>query len=114
MELNIIKDALRNNDYNINLDTRHSNQHKHNKDLDPLHQKTKNVSFVYSSKETNKITKLSEEIQKRHSEHETLYKHSEIPFSSSQIQKSGIYRMKCMDCPLKYVGKKGPNISHQV
>jgi hypothetical protein len=38
-ELNII-DTLLNNEYNINLGMRHHNQHKHNKNTDPKHQKS--------------------------------------------------------------------------
>jgi hypothetical protein len=54
-ELNIIKYALHNNEYNINLSPGHPNQHKHNKNTDPQHQKTKWATFIYSGKRTKKI-----------------------------------------------------------
>jgi hypothetical protein len=54
-ELNIIKDAPHNNEYNTNLGMRHPNHHKHNKNTDLQHQKTKWVTSTYSGKETKKI-----------------------------------------------------------
>jgi 23S rRNA maturation mini-RNase III len=51
-ELSIIKDTLHNKEYNIKLNTRHSNQHKHNKNTDPQYQKTKWATFTYNGKET--------------------------------------------------------------
>jgi hypothetical protein len=62
-ELNIIKDTLHNDEYNINLVMRHPNQHKRNKTTDPQHQKTKWVTSTNSGKETKKITKLFKERQ---------------------------------------------------
>jgi hypothetical protein len=39
------------------------NQHKHNKNTDPQHQKTKWATFTHSDKETKKITELFKETQ---------------------------------------------------
>jgi hypothetical protein len=60
-ELKIIKDTLHNNRSNIKLGTRHPNQHKHNENTDPQHQKTKWATYTYSGKETKTITKLFKE-----------------------------------------------------
>lgn len=40
-----MQDTLHNNDYNKNLSTRHSNQHKHNKNTGRQHQKKKMGHF---------------------------------------------------------------------
>jgi hypothetical protein len=45
-ELNIIQDTLCSNEYNINLRTRHSKNHKHNKNTSSQHQTTKWVIFT--------------------------------------------------------------------
>jgi hypothetical protein len=55
--------TLHKNEYNINLGMRYPNQHKHNKNTDPKHQKTKWVTFTYTGKETKKITKFFKETQ---------------------------------------------------
>jgi hypothetical protein len=47
-ELNIIQDTLHNNEYNKNVSTRHSDQHKHNKNIDRQHQKTISISSTVS------------------------------------------------------------------
>jgi hypothetical protein len=62
-ELNIMKDTLHNNEYNTNLGMKHPNQHKHNKNTDPQHQKTKWATSTYSVKETKTITELFKETQ---------------------------------------------------
>jgi hypothetical protein len=60
--------------------------------------------LTYNGKETRTITKLFKEIQRKIAfrtqitiqnilkQHPRKYKHNE----------SGIYKMKCLDCPLKY------------
>jgi hypothetical protein len=60
-KLTFIKDTLHNYEYNINLGMRHCNQHKHNINTDPQHQKTKGATFTYSGKQAKKITKLFKE-----------------------------------------------------
>jgi hypothetical protein len=62
-ELNTIQDILHNNKYNKTLSTRHSNEHKPNKNTDRQHQKTEWIIFTYSGKETKKVTKLFKETQ---------------------------------------------------
>jgi hypothetical protein len=47
----------------INPATRHPNQHKHDKNTNPQHHKSKWAGFTYSSKEIKKITKLFKEKQ---------------------------------------------------
>jgi hypothetical protein len=51
-------------EYNINLDARHPNQHKYNKNTDPQNQKTKWAIFTHSSKDTKKITKVFKKINR--------------------------------------------------
>jgi hypothetical protein len=49
-----IKDTLHNNEYNVNLGMRHPNRHRHNKNTDPQHQKTKWATYTDSGNETKK------------------------------------------------------------
>jgi hypothetical protein len=56
--------------------------------------------FTYNGKEAKKSTELFEEMQIR------------IEFPSKNAHrdrygKNGVYQMKCMDCPLKYIGQTG-------
>jgi hypothetical protein len=64
------------------------------------------ATFTYSGKETRRITKLLKDTQNKNSiqniQHNT--KHSETT-STYKYNKSGIYQMKCLHCPLKYIGQ---------
>jgi hypothetical protein len=60
-----IQDKLHKNEYNRNLSTRHSNEHKHNKNTDRQHQKIKWVIFTYSGKETKENYKTLQRDSKR-------------------------------------------------
>jgi hypothetical protein len=108
-ELNTIRDTLHNNKYSINLGTTHPNQHEHNINTDPQHRKTKWATFTYSGKERRKITILFKETQikvafrTRNTIQNIVKPHSQ----RDKYEKSGIYQMNCMDCPLKSLGQTG-------
>jgi hypothetical protein len=109
MESNIIKNTLHNNKYNINLDMKHPDQQEQNINTDPQHQKTNWATFTYRGKETRKITKFFKKTQikvafRTQNTIQNIVKlHSQI----DKYEKSGIYQIKCMDCPLQYVRQTG-------
>jgi hypothetical protein len=82
---------------------------KQNTNVDLQHQKTKWVTFTYSGKVVRGITKLyrGTGIKVAFRMQNTI---QNILRSRPQVDKysrSGIYQMKCLDCPLKYVGQTG-------
>jgi hypothetical protein len=85
-ELNIIQDILHNNEYNKNLSIR------------PKTTKTQ----VCSTKKQNGIFLHIAEKRQRKSQN-IVRPHTQI----YRYEKSGVYQMRCMDCPLKYIGQTG-------
>jgi hypothetical protein len=104
VELNVMKSALHTT-YNTNQIKKHYNSQT------PIHKikKTKWATFTYSGKETRTITKLFKEThikiayRTRNTRANTLKLHPQ----TDKYVKSGIYEMKCQDCPLKYTGQMG-------
>jgi hypothetical protein len=106
---NIIQEILHNNEYSKNLSTRQPNQHKHNKNTYKQKKKKKGAIFTYSGKETKNITKLFKETQIGIA-FRTRNTVQNVVKPCTQIDRhgrNGVYRMKCMDCQLKYVGLTG-------
>jgi hypothetical protein len=108
-ELNIIKNILRNNEYDENITERSPHQRKGKTRKDVQNLKTKWATFTYSGKEIRKIAKLfhDAEINKAFRTQNTI---QNIPKPNTQVdkcRKGGIYQMKCLDCPLKYIGQTG-------
>ncbi|PNF31380.1 hypothetical protein B7P43_G10054 [Cryptotermes secundus] len=111
IEKNIIKSILQNNGYDTNIikrlnqTTRKQKSNTH----DNEQHKTKWAIFTYSTKEVRKITKLFKDTQikvafrTRNTIENILKQKPQI----DKYNKSGIYQMKCVDCPLKYIGQTG-------
>jgi hypothetical protein len=71
-------------------------------------QKIKWATFTYSGKEVRKITKLFRDTNKNCIPYKNAIENILKP--QPQIDKYsriGIYQMKCLDCPLKYIGQTG-------
>jgi hypothetical protein len=106
-KLNIIQDTLYNNEYkNKNLNIRHPRNKKHNnKNTSQQHQTTKWTTFTYYGKETKEIAKLFKETNiKIAFRTKNLVKPS---LQQDEYENSGVYQIRCMDCPLKYIGQTG-------
>jgi hypothetical protein len=72
-------------------------------------QKTKWATFMYCGKEVRQITKLFKDTQlkiafRTRNMINNILKHHE---STEKYNNRGIYRMKCLGCPLKYIGQTG-------
>jgi hypothetical protein len=81
-------------------------EHKH-KTNDPQHHETKWAMFTYSGREIRKITKLfrDTEIKIASRTRNTIQNIVRPTTQTDKYGKSGIYQMKCLDCPLKYIGQ---------
>jgi hypothetical protein len=109
-ELNIIQDTLYNNEYNNkNLNISHLRNHKHNRNISQQHQTPKWASFTYYGNETKEITKLFIEtnIKIACRTKNTLRNLVKPLIQRDEYERSGAYQMRCMDCPLKYIGQTG-------
>jgi hypothetical protein len=104
-ELDIVKDTLHNNKYNMNKTTEHPTpqKQKQNTSTDPQHQKLKWATITYSGKERRKIKKLCKDTQIKI----TFRTQNTIQNIEDEYNDSHIYQMKCLDCPLKYAGQTG-------
>jgi hypothetical protein len=108
-EKSTISNILQNNECNINLlmqplpQSRKQNIHREQK------HKTKWATFAYCGKEVLQITKLFKDTQlkiafrTRNTINNILKHHTQ----TDKYNNSGIYQMKCLDCPLKYIGQTG-------
>jgi hypothetical protein len=72
-------------------------------------QKTKWATFTYGGKEIRKTTKLFRDTQMKITFRTTntiqnILRHQPL---IDKYNRSGIYQMKCLDCPLKYIGQPG-------
>jgi hypothetical protein len=101
MCLSVIK-TLHNNNYNINKIEKHPASQKHNTDIDRQHRKRKWAIFTYSGKETRKITKLFKDMQIKIAfrTQNTIQNIIKQHPRTDKYNRSGIYHMKCLDCPL--------------
>jgi hypothetical protein len=108
-ETNTIRNILRNNEYYTRAISKLPPPKKQNTQLDSQNHKTKWATFTYSGKEVKKVTNLFRDTNIKFT-FRTRNTIQDILRPRPQIDKhnrGGIYRMKCMDCPLKYVGQTG-------
>jgi hypothetical protein len=111
IERNTIKCILHNNEYDTKLMDKLSTQKKQKQNLhtDTQNRKTKWATFTYNGRETRKITKLFRDttlkiaFRTKNTIHNILKPQPQI----DKYNKSGIYQMKCKDCPMKYIGQTG-------
>jgi hypothetical protein len=82
------------------------NQIQRNKAQRTTTQKTK---FTYNGKETKQITKLFKDthIKVAYKTWNMIQKLTKQHTQSEKYDNSGIYQLKCLDCPLKYIGQTG-------
>jgi hypothetical protein len=107
-EKNTIKCILHNNEYNTDIIQKKQKQ-KQNPHTDTQNQKTKWVTFTYNGKETRKITRLFKytKLKIAYRTKNTTQNILKPQPQTEKYSKSGIYQMKCNDCPLKYIGQMG-------
>jgi hypothetical protein len=103
--LNTIRSILHNNQYNINK--RNKRPKKKNAQNDTQQQKAKWATFTYNGKEVRKITKLFRDTQikitfRTRNSIQIILRHKPL---NDKYSRSGIYQIKCLDCPLKYIGQ---------
>jgi hypothetical protein len=76
-----------------------------------IHRKTKTkwVTFTYSGKETRKMTMLfrDTELKVAFCTPNTIQNIFRPQPQINNCNKNAIYQMKCMDCPMEYVGQTG-------
>lgn len=86
---------------------KHPNPHEQT--VNSQHWGTKWAALTYNGNETRKITKLFKKTQinitfrKRNTIQKTTKPHSQ----RDKYERSGIYQMKWLECPLKYIGQTG-------
>jgi hypothetical protein len=101
---------LRNNEYDMKAINKLPPRKKETQ-VDSHDQKTKWATFIYSGREVRKVTNLFRDtnilvkvaFRTRNTIQDILRPRPQI----DKYNRCGIYRMKCMDCPLKYVGQTG-------
>jgi hypothetical protein len=109
MEKSTIINILRNNEYNTKLFNKVLRQKKRNTQGDLLNQNTKRVTFTHSGKEVREVTKIFRDtrtkvaFQTRNTIQDTSRPWPQI----NKYRRSGIYQMKCLDCPLQSIGRMG-------
>jgi hypothetical protein len=112
IEKNTFKNILY-NEYDLNIiDKLTQKQQKQNTMTEEKHQKIKWAVFTYNTKEVRKITKLFRDTHIRvafrtRNTIENILKHKP---KTDKYNKSGIYQMKCMECPRRYVGTNRSNL----
>ena len=112
-EIGTINNILINNGYNTDIITKlTTNITKKQNNIENYEEqktKTKWATFTYVGKETRKITKIFRNTKLKIA-FRTRNNLQHILKTKSQINKyykSGIYRMKCLDCPMEYIGQTG-------
>ncbi|PNF21350.1 hypothetical protein B7P43_G18081 [Cryptotermes secundus] len=117
-EMETINNILINNKYNTDIITKlTTNNRKQNiakqqnitEDSEEQKTKTKWATFTYIGKETRNITKLFRDTKLKIA-FRTKNNLQHILKSRPEINKynnSGIYSMKCLDCPKEYIGQTG-------
>jgi hypothetical protein len=114
IEKNTIKNILYNNEYDVNItDKLTQKQQKQNTMTEDKHQKIKWAIFTYNTKEVRKITKLLRDthIRVAFHTHNTTENILRYKAKTDKYNKSGIYQMKYMECPRRYVGQTGQTFS---
>jgi hypothetical protein len=111
-EQNIIKQILTQNSYPPNI---HNTQKIKPKQISPTISQTnkqeKRAIFTYFGHETYKITKIFKDTQLKiaYRTNNTIQHHlfTKQPKKQDKYENSGIYSMKCLDCPQQYIGQTG-------
>jgi hypothetical protein len=88
----------------------HPRNIKHNnKNTSQQHQTTKWATFTYNGKETKEIAKLFKEtnIKIAFRTKNTIQNLVKPRLQQDEYENSGVYQIKFMDCPLKYIGQTG-------
>jgi hypothetical protein len=116
-ELNIIKQIARENEYDISiLNNKTRNKHGINLLDDPPAVNTQNdtkwATFTYIGKETKHITKLFKDTGMRvayrtNNSIKRILKPKNPIEQSNKYNSPGVYKLKCKDCPLHYIGQTG-------
>lgn len=108
-ELSFIEDTLCSNKYNMNNTIEYPIPWKQNTDFGSQCKKMKWMTFTYVGEETRNITKLFKDTQLKLA-FQTKSTTQNILKQYTWWDKyngSGIYQIKYLDCPLKYIRQKG-------
>ncbi|XP_021935838.1 uncharacterized protein LOC110837712 [Zootermopsis nevadensis] len=116
IELNIIQQILNENGYNnhkINIKPNKTTKPNENENI-----QDKWATFTYIGKETKFITKLFKENKikiafKTKNTIKNLLKQKPPININNQYNLPGIYKLKCKDCPLTYIGQTGRTFTHR-
>jgi hypothetical protein len=106
--ISIIYNILRNNKYdNKTLNTTHHKPQKDNANIQQL--KEKWATFTYHGKQTRKLTQLFRDtyIKIAFKTKNTIQNILKPYTQTDKYEKNGVYQMKCMSCPMKYIGQTG-------
>ena len=116
-EINTVKQILVNNNFNnikfnSMINKQHKNCNKTEPNNKPDHNKHKWVTFTYIGKETYTITKLFNKLPiniayKTNNTIGKLLNDTESRKTEEKLDSSGIYRLSCPDCNMKYIGQTG-------
>jgi hypothetical protein len=112
-EIHIIKNTLQRNEYNANLIEKATSQSRKHNTHEERKQKAKWATFTYCSKDVRQITKIFKDTQlniafRTQNTIENLLRHKT---KTEKYNSSGVYQMKCLDCPLSYTGQTGRTYS---
>jgi hypothetical protein len=104
-----MKNILQRNEYNTNLIEKAPSQSRKNNTHEEPKQKAKWATFTYCGKEVRQITKIFKDTQlnlafRTQNMIENILRHKT---KTEKYDTSGVYRMKCLDCPLRYIGQTG-------
>jgi hypothetical protein len=104
--LNNINNILQQNNYNINII---ASTKKEKLNTSKNQEKTKWAMFTYMEKETRKITKIFQNttIKIAYRTKNNIQHILRPKLHRDKYDNNGIYRMKCLDCPMVYIGQTG-------
>jgi hypothetical protein len=107
-ELTTINSILQQNNYNIDIIARLSTN-KEKLSISKKQVKTKWATFTHIGKETRKITKVFQNttIKIAYRTKNNIQHTLRPKLHRDKYDNSGIYRIKCLDCPMVYIGQTG-------
>jgi hypothetical protein len=109
-EIAIKHNILRNNKYdNKTLNTAHQKPQKQKENTDIQQLKGKWATFTCHGKQTRKLTHLFKytHIKIAFKTKNTIQNIFKLYTQTDKYEKNGVYQMKCMSCPMKYIGQTG-------
>jgi hypothetical protein len=111
LEKNTINYILQQNQYKLNEVIKRRLENKKNEE-NLRHNKENTsewIAFAYFGQETKEITKTFRDTNTKiaFTTTNTVQKHLQPRQYSNTYDNSGVYRLKCMDCPLQYTGQTG-------